>query len=493
VLSNLSKGNPLGIQILNCAIVKQGLGLPWPAYFQLMRHGNPRGGDMLNRKRVRVLKEGDKKAGPVVYWMSRDQRVRDNWALLFAQELALEEKVPLSVVFCLAPKFLDATMRQYGFMLKGLQQVERNLAEKNIPFFLLRGSPPSEIPRFVNNYEVGTIVTDFDPLRIKREWKEAVTEGIDIPFYEVDARNIVPCWIASPKQEYGAYTLRPKIKRALPEFLEDFPSLQKHPISWKGKRGIIDWIDAEKTLQVDRTVSEVDWIEPGENAAQKILREFLRKKLPSYRERRNDPAEDAQSNLSSYLHFGHISAQRIALEVSKNDADKESREAFLEELIVRRELSDNFCFYNRHYDSFEGFPDWAKKTLNDHRTDGRVYIYSLEDFEHANTHDQLWNAAQREMVRTGKMHGYMRMYWGKKILEWTQSPEEAPRIAVYLNDRYELDGRETNGYAGVAWCIGGLHDRAWPGRPIFGKIRYMSYNGCKSKFDVMAYIEKNRA
>jgi deoxyribodipyrimidine photo-lyase len=450
-------------------------------------------GKMVNRKRVRILNEGKKKAGPIVYWMSRDQRVRDNWALLFAQELAFEERALLAVVFCLAPTFLDATMRQYGFMLKGLHEVEKNLSEKNIPFFLLPGLPPSEIPRFVGKYSVGALVTDFDPLRIKREWKEAVTGEINIPFYEVDARNIVPCWMASPKQEYGAYTLRPKIKRALPEFLEDFPRLEKHTISWKGKTGKIDWSKVEKTLRVDRTVSEVDCIEPGENAAQKVLREFIKKKLGLYHGERNDPTKDAQSNLSPYLHFGHISAQRIALEVTKHDADKESREAFLEELIVRRELSDNFCFYNNNYDNFEGFPDWAKKTLNDHRKDPREYIYSLEDFEHANTHDALWNAAQREMVRRGKMHGYMRMYWGKKILEWTRSTGEAVKIAIYLNDRYELDGRETNGYAGIAWCIGGVHDRAWPERPIFGKIRYMSYGGCKSKFNVMAYIEKNRS
>ena len=448
---------------------------------------------MVNRKRMRVLKEGDKKGGPVVYWMSRDQRVRDNWALLFAQELALQEKVPLSVVFCLAPTFLDATMRQYGFMLKGLREVEKNLAEKNIPFFLLTGSPNAAIPTFVKKQGVGALVADFDPLRLKREWIEAVTERIEIPLYQVDARNIVSCWMASPKQEYGAYTLRPKIKRALPEFLEDFPTLRKHPVSWKEKAGKIDWGEVEKTLHVDRTVSEVDGIEPGEKAAHRILREFLGEKLSSYHEGRNNPTLDAQSNLSPYLHFGHISAQRVALEVAKNDVDKESQEAFLEELIVRRELSDNFCFYNAHYDSFEGFPDWAKKTLNDHRKGPREHIYSLEDLERASTHDQLWNAAQREMARRGRMHGYMRMYWGKKILEWTQFPEEALRIAIYLNDRYELDGRDPNGYAGIAWCIGGVHDRAWPERPIFGKIRYMSYGGCKSKFDVTAYIKRNRA
>ncbi len=247
-----------------------------------------------------------------------------------------------------------------------------------------------------------------------------------------------------------------------------------------------------KTLDVDRCVSAVDWIQPGEKSARRALRQFIREKLPRYDEMRNDPTKDGQSNLSPYLHFGQISAQRVALEVSKTRGHKESRDAFLEELIVRRELSDNFCFYNADYDNFEGFPDWAKKTLNDHRRVRREYIYSLEDFENATTHDELWNAAQVEMARTGKMHGYMRMYWGKKILEWTKSPEEALEIAIYLNDRYELDGREANGYTGIAWCIGGVHDRAWPQRAIFGKVRYMSYNGCKSKFNVSAYIEKYR-
>ncbi len=418
--------------------------------------------------------------------------MRDNWALLYAQELALREKVSLGVIFCVARKFLNATMRHYDFMLRGLQQVEEDLREKDIPFTVLSGAAGVEIPTFIKRHGVGTLITDFEPLRIKRKWKKAVAKETDIPFYEVDARNIVPCWVASPKREYGAYTLRPKIRRALPEFLEDFPRLQTHPIPWRGKRGKINWTEVKKTLQVDQAVSEVRWIEPGENQARNTLREFVRKKLPSYHQGRNDPTKDAQSNLSPYLHFGHLSAQRVALEVGKSDADEESREAFLEELIVRRELSDNFCFYNNHYDSFEGFPEWAKKTLNDHRKDRREYLYSLEDFEPGNTHDQLWNAAQREMTRTGKMHGYMRMYWGKKLLEWTRSPDEAIKIAIYLNDRYELDGRETNGYAGIAWCIGGVHDRAWPARPIFGKIRYMSYNGCKSKFDVMEYIEKNR-
>ena len=204
---------------------------------------------------------------------------------------------------------------------------------------------------------------------------------------------------------------------------------------------------------------------------------------------RNDPTREGQSDLSPYLHFGQIAAQRVALEVEGAPAGTKAKEAFLEELIVRRELSDNFCYYHPQYDSVACFPQWARKTLDEHHDDPREYLYTPAQFEQAQTHDDLWNAAQREMVQTGKMHGYLRMYWAKKILEWTSSPEEALKIAIYLNDRYELDGRDPNGYTGIAWSLGGVHDRAWAERKVFGKIRYMSYKGCKAKFDVAAYFK----
>ena len=217
----------------------------------------------------------------------------------------------------------------------------------------------------------------------------------------------------------------------------------------------------------------------------------MQKKLASYETQRNDPTVDGQSNLSPYLHFGHISAQRVAFDIQESDAPKKDKDVFLEELIVRRELSDNFCFYNENYDSFEGFPSWARTSLAKHRNKPREYIYSREQFEYASTHDKLWNAAQREMVTLGKMHGYMRMYWAKKILEWSKSPELAMEIAIYMNDKYELDGRDPNGYTGIAWSIGGVHDRAWGERRIFGKVRFMSYHGCKGKFDTEQYIKRN--
>ncbi|UCC39706.1 MAG: deoxyribodipyrimidine photo-lyase [Candidatus Aminicenantes bacterium] len=444
----------------------------------------------MKKERVRILKKTKEKTGSIVYWMSRDQRAHDNWALFFAQELALKQKAPIAVVFCLVPQFLGATIRHYGFMLQGLRETEKNLSEKNIPFCLFSGSPEQEIPKFVAQNKISALITDFDPLHLKKAWKKSVLDRIDIPVYEVDAHNIIPCWIASPKQEFAAYTFRPKVNRQLSEFLDDFPNFKKHPFSWKEKAEETDWSRVRKSLKVDRKVLEVDWIDPGEKAAKHMLNHLIQHKLSDYDLQRNDPNQDGQSNLSPYLHFGQISAQRVALEIKKSGTPNSKQEAFLEELIVRRELADNFFFYNDHYDNFKGFPDWAKKTLNEHRGDKREYLYTLEQFETCQTHDDLWNAAQEEMMKTGKMHGYVRMYWAKKILEWTKTPEEALRIAVFLNDKYELDGRDPNGYVGIAWSIGGVHDRGWFPRPIFGKIRYMSYKGAQSKFDVKAYIQK---
>lgn len=443
----------------------------------------------MNKNRLKTLKEGKREQGPVAYWMSRDQRVRDNWALLWAQDTALEHQSPLVVIFCLVPAFLNASFRQYIFMLKGLEETERNLATFNIPFYLLSGSPERVIPDWLKVHNIRTLVTDFDPLKIKRFWKQSISERIHIPFYEVDTHNIVPCWVSSQKQEYGAYTIRPKIHRALKEYLEEFPPLKKHPTPWKKEVPKIDWREVRQSLTMLHSVPEVHWLNPGEGAAHSALDTFIEERLSEYRASQNDPTKEGQSNLSPYLHFGQLSAQRVALEVTKADVEKPTKEVFLEELIVRRELADNFCFYNQHYDNFKGFPQWARETLDKHRGDPRPYLYTCDQFERAETHDALWNAAQREMVKRGKMHGYMRMYWAKKILEWTESPETALEISIHLNDRYELDGRDPNGYTGIAWSIGGIHDRPWQERPVFGKIRYMSYNGLRAKFNVKRYIE----
>jgi len=422
--------------------------------------------------------------------MSRDQRVRDNWALLHAQDIALQRGVPLAVVFCIAPSFLGATMRQYGFLLKGLEDVDRSLRRVGIPFHLLRGDPATELPRFIAGHRAAELVADFDPLRIKRAWKNLVADRIQIPFCEVDAHNIVPCWVASQKREYGAYTLRPKLRKLLPDYLEAFPAVKRHPFAWNGTVAPVDGKAALRNMRIDRSVCEVDWIVPGERAARTALRKFILRKLARYDEARNDPSRDGQSDLSPYLHFGQLSAQRSAMEVMKAGVPERSREAFLEELITRRELSDNFCLYSSSYDSPKSFPAWAQATLKNHLHDPREHHYTMAQLEGGQTHDDLWNAAQREMVIRGKMHGYLRMYWAKKVLEWSRTTERAMKAVIFLNDKYQLDGRDPNGYAGIAWSIGGVHDRPWGERKIFGMVRYMSYKGCRAKFDVQAYIDR---
>ncbi len=443
---------------------------------------------MINIKRVRNLKKGREAEGHVLYWMSRDQRVNDNWALTYAIETAENNDQSVIVAFALSVDFLGATWRQYDFMLKGLKKVEEQLVRLNIPFYLVMGNPEETMPAFIHQHRVSRLIVDFDPLKIKREWKKKVMEQIEIPVDEVDAHNIVPCWLASDKLEYGASTIRKKISRQLPEFLDDFPPLIGQRGSFHTHR--INWEVVAITVQTDHGIRPVDWLTPGEKGANVLFSNFMEKKLVRYADCRNDPNESCTSLLSPYLHFGHISAQRMALEITGNIPRNEYTDSFLEELIIRKELSDNFCYYNPHYDQPEGFPAWAKKTLKEHRMDKREFIYSAAEFEDYQTHDELWNAAQKQMVLKGTMHGYLRMYWAKKILEWSKNEEDALRIALYLNDKYQLDGRDPNGYAGCAWSIGGMHDRAWGEREVFGKIRYMNRKGCERKFDVDKYIER---
>ena len=441
--------------------------------------------------RTKVLRKGAFSGESVLYWMSRDKRVDDNWALLAAQSVALNNKVPLIVCFQYLGHFPEANIRQYGFQLKGLLELKNKLESLNIKFILSQGRASEVIPRIIDEKVVGTIITDYSPLRVYKKRVSKVLNRTKIPFYQIDAHNIVPVWKASPKKEYAAYTIRKKIHDNLDQFLTDYPSLIKHPYG-NIRKNDISYDNIVKGLKIDFSVQEVDWLVPGEIAAKNKL-DLLHDSLAGYDERRNDPTKDALSNLSPYFHFGHISPQRVALDIKNSSLPEEDKNSFLEEMIVRRELSDNFCEYEPNYDYFEGFHDWAKKTLNEHRNDEREYLYPKEQFEHADTHDPLWNAAQNQMMNKGKMHGYMRMYWAKKILEWSPNPEEAMQVAIDLNDKYELDGRDPNGYAGIAWSIGGIHDRAWFERPVYGKIRYMNYNGCKSKFNVKRYIEMNES
>lgn len=443
----------------------------------------------VDQRRVRKLNDRAAGGGPVVYWMSRDQRVQDNWALLYAQERAFERGVPLLVIFNLCRIDRRSNTRQYRFMFAGLKEVEVSLASYSIPFQVLFGVPEEVIPTFVKKQKVGEVVVDFSPLSYARTRRTMVASQLDCSLTEVDAHNIIPCWEASGKEEFAAYTFRPKVHRALSTYLTEFSKLKKQLGNTTKDIRATDWEGLVRKLSLEE-INDTNFV-AGERAAKKQLASFIGNKLDSYHEDRNDPTKAGVSDLSPYLHFGQISAQRVALEVSNAfDNDKQSRDAFLEELVVRRELADNYCFYNKNYDKVEGAHAWAQKTIHEHMNDKREYVYSIKQFEHAETHDDLWNAMQNQMVCEGKMHGWCRMYWAKKILEWTPDTQTAIDIALYLNDKYELDGMDPNGVTGVMWSICGVHDRAWNERPIFGKIRYMNYAGAKRKFDIKSYIER---
>ncbi|ADU61100.1 MAG: deoxyribodipyrimidine photo-lyase [Pseudodesulfovibrio sp.] len=445
---------------------------------------------LVNNKRLYRLNQAPLAAGPILYWMSREQRVRDNWGLLHAREMAGQEHA-LVVVFCLAPAFLGATLRQYDFMLSGLAQVEGDLAALGIPFVLLQGDPGQEIPRLAAELGAGGVVTDFDPLRVKQGWQGAAAHALPVSFIEVDGHNVVPARQVSPKQEYAARTIRPKIHRLIGEYLEEFPPLEPQvapapPCAATARAA--HWGEVRAGLAVDGAVGPVSLV-PGEDAAHDALDRFVADRLHVYAGQRNDPNADGTSRLSAYFHFGQLAPQRAALAAAASGRG-EGQAAYLEELVVRRELADNFCLHNPQYDSLAGAPAWALKTLGEHRADPRAHCYTRETFEQARTGSRLWNAAQNELRQTGFMHGYMRMFWAKKILEWSATPEEAHATALALNDRYQLDGRDPNGYVGILWSLAGLHDRPWQTRPVFGSVRFMNENGCRRKFDVDKYIER---
>jgi len=453
------------------------------------------------KSRVRVISGNEgvmqRECKGVMYWMWRDKRVQDNWAMLYAQKVALELNVPLHVVVCIPPSFGEMTIRHYTFLLEGLKEVAEECSELNINFHLLHGSPPDLLTEaYLSEHEIGLLVADFSPLRKPVAWLNKISKAMpeSISVHQVDAHNVVPVWVTSEKQEYGARTIRPKITKNLPEFLTEFPPVVEHSVKYSGKVPEADFDRAYNFIDVDTKgwgVDPVDCFPPGTLAGLSNLKEFVDNRFKAYGGQRNDPNVAALSNMSPWVNMGQVSMQRAVLYVKKHGKSySESIASFVEEAVVRRELSDNFCYYNKKYDSIEGATDWARKTLNDHKKDKREYLYTREQLEEGKTHDDLWNAAQLQLIKEGKMHGFMRMYWAKKVLEWTESPEAALEEALRMNDRYALDGNDPNGYVGVMWSICGIHDQGWGERAIFGKIRFMNYAGCKRKFDINKFIIK---
>ena len=444
---------------------------------------------MIQNERIKLLNhQTDQNRRYLLYWMQAAQRAGCNHALEYAIQEANARRKPLLVFFGITPHFPEANLRHYTFMLEGLRETRASLKNRGIQMVVLARSPEKGAAELAK--EASLVVVDRAYTRTERLWRTWVADKVDCPLVQVETNVIVPVETASPKEEFAARTLRPKIHKHLAKYLVRLPEAVPKKDSLGLRCSSLDLDDVERALSrlpLDRNVSPVDGFPGGGAEAERLLADFVENKLTNYAEKRNDPNANGISHLGPYLHFGQISPLAIALEVGKKRGP--GREAYLEELVVRRELSMNYVYYNEVYDRFEGLPDWCRKTLREHERDRREYTYSPAEFEKAQTHDPYWNAAQKEMVARGKMHGYVRMYWGKKILEWSRTPEEAFRIALALNNKYELDGRDPNGFAGVAWCFG-KHDRPWFERTIFGKVRYMSAGGLAKRFDADAYVRK---
>ncbi len=444
---------------------------------------------MIQPERICVLNDQPvRRNAYVLYWMQASQRSEWNHALEYAIKQANASRQPVVVLFGLTDSYPEANERHYAFMLEGLRETQQSLAARGVTMVVRRDRPDRAALSLAA--DASLLVTDRGYTRVQRLWRERVGRYALCRVVQVEADAVVPVEVASEKEEYSAATIRRKINRHLDRFL--IP-LDETPVKYDFLGLRFDGEDLSdvgallRLLSVDREVFRQTYYTGGASEAKSRLEQFVRDKLQDYADKRNDPSLDIQSNLSPYLHFGQVSPLYVALRVSGSAAPQEAKDAYLEELIVRRELSQNFVHYNKQYDSFDCLPGWAQSTLEAHRHDRREYTYSLEELEAAGSHDPYWNAAMREMTVTGKMHNYMRMYWGKKILEWSPSPGEAFETALHLNNRYFLDGRDPNSYTGVAWIFG-KHDRPWGERPIFGKVRYMNANGLRRKFDMNEYV-----
>lgn len=430
----------------------------------------------------------------VLYWMQMFKRTSHNHALNFAISQANKRKLPLVVYEGLKFYYPWASDRIHTFILEGVEEKRKAFEKLGIRYIFYlqkdKNSPKQTVAKIAK--DAALIVTDDFPCFIIPKHNETIARKAEIPVFAVDSNGVIPM-SRFEKEEYAAYTIRPKIKRILGDYLKPFAEekiiVRADNLKIDCPETIVKNIaDLASQCDIDHSVKPSPIYHGGTANGRKRLKKFVEEILPQYHETRNKPNLDGSSRLSSYLHFGFLSSIEIALAVENSDVPPEAKEAFLEELIVRRELSYNFTRHNPKYDSLESLPAWAQETMREHLGDERPQIYSLEQLENAETHDELWNAAQREMVETGEMHNYIRMLWGKNIISWTRKYEEAFVILEHLNNKYCLDGRNPNSYAGILWCFG-KHDRPWFERTTFGKIRYMASHSTGKKFDSKKYIE----
>jgi deoxyribodipyrimidine photo-lyase len=448
----------------------------------------------VHHSRIQILNDLDLRRGAafVLYWMQQSQRAEYNHALEYAVQQANDIDQGVVVVFGLMDDYPEANLRHYTFMLEGLQETRAALGKRGIKMIVQKGNPADVALSLGKNASL--IVCDRGYLRHQIQWRKKVARNAGCRVVQVESDVVVPLEVVSGKAEYAARTIRPKIHKHLNDYLVEFKPTKIQKSSLQLRITGIDLSNIAavlKKMSLDRSVLPVsDLFKGGTARAREKFAEFLRRRFKNYVENRNQPQTDDVSHMSKYLHFGQISPLYLALQVQAIDKHlKEAREAFTEELIVRRELAMNFVYYTPEYDNYRCLPNWAQKTLSEHREDKREHTYTRRQLEEARTHDEYWNAAMREMKSTGFMHNYMRMYWGKKILEWSNTPEHAYKTTLAINNKYFLDGRDANSYTGVAWVFG-VHDRAWFERPIFGKIRYMAASGLERKCDIQAYVEK---
>lgn len=395
----------------------------------------------INPLRIYELNNNQIKDGIILYLCEREIRVKDNFALNYALQKSKELNLELKIIH---PQKKYSSMLKQEFINKQLLQTKEQFLEIGIDIDIIEGN----IHEYLNKLKIGLLIIDFNPILKREELKK-----LPVKVVEIDGHNIIPARFISDKQEYSAGTIRRKIFLNIEHFLTEF-----------------DNSTYKKT--------EADY----------ALDNFIKNRLSDYAKYKNDFEKNVLSELSKYLNLGFLSSQRTAIEVIKSSVDDINKEVFLEEIIVRKELADNFCLFCEDFKSFSCVPNWARESLNAHETDLRTYTYSLSELENSQTHDRLWNAAQNQLKKEGVIHGYLRMYWAKKIAEWAQSPKQALDFAIYLNDNYAFDAPSPNGYTGILWSIGGLHDKPFRNWFITGKIRRMSYDSIKRKFDIEKYI-----
>lgn len=444
---------------------------------------------LIDDRRLRRLNDADPGHGDhVLYWMQAAARTRTNHALEYAVQRANDLQLPLLVVFGLWDDYPSATARTFRFLLEGLSDVATNLARRDIGFAVRRGEPLDVAVDAAD--AAAAVVVDRGHMVEARRWRTRLGRALDVEVTEVETNLVVPVDVVTDKRQYAARTIRPRIHDHLDDFTQELLTTSVDR-SWRGDAGGVDVSDPDAALaelSCDRDVAPVDRLHGGEEQAAATLRRFVDEALAGYADARNQPATMQVSYLSPYLHFGHLSPIDAVLAARVADAPSDDVADFVEELVVRRELSHNYCWFEDDHDKFSALPDWARTTLEEHRDDDREVTYTRTELVEATTHDRAWNAAQVELRETGYMHNYMRMYWGKQILAWTNTPEYGFRVTREINDRFLLDGRDPNSAVGVAWCYG-LHDRAWQERPVFGKVRTMTRSGLERKFDVDAYVE----